>query len=117
MTVRPGVDRVEAKFDDFDRLFLSTHLMPSYRNDAWVVVDADELGEAVVRRLQSRDCPWQWQSEQFRMFGKRGFETVLSGSVPRERFAGAGEAAWFEQTGGERTGLCVATGSRLSRIL
>ena len=116
MTVRPGVDRVEAKFDDFARLFLSTHLMPSYRNDAWVVVDADELGEAIVRRLQSRS-PMAVAKRTVSMFGKRGFETVLSGSVPRERFAGAGEAAWVEQAGGERTGSCVATGSRLSRIL
>src|SRR5258708_2259547 len=43
-----GVSRVEATFDDYDRIFLYAHLEGRYHGRAWVIVDGDEPARAVI---------------------------------------------------------------------
>lgn len=69
-----GIDGVEAKFDDFNRLFLFTHLTPSYRNRAWVVVDSGARGIEVVAELSRRYVPGGWTPNHFRVLGRQDFE-------------------------------------------
>ncbi|MFN2610387.1 MAG: ATP-dependent endonuclease [Actinomycetota bacterium] len=63
-----GVSRVEARFDDFDRLFLFVHLAPLYRNRAWVLVDGGENGQEVISRLKDRYQGAGWEERNFVYF-------------------------------------------------
>lgn len=69
-----GVDQVEAKFQDFDRLFLFTHLTRAYHNHAWVVVDGGPRGEAVIQRLRNDYRSAGWDEGQFRTLSRSDFE-------------------------------------------
>ena len=69
-----GVDDVGPKFDDFNRLFLFTHLAPTYKNRAWVIVDAGQPGSAVVTKLQARYMPSGWDATRFRLWKQSDFE-------------------------------------------
>lgn len=80
-----GVDRVEATFDDFKRVFLYAHLQPDYFKRAWVVVDGDDRGRKVVTKL--RQTYGTWPENHFRTWGKSDFEqyypSKFSGEVER----------------------------------
>lgn len=67
-----GTSKVEEKFEDFHRLFLFTYLTPIYANKAWVLLDGDIEGKAVIERLRGKykTC----KSEHFRCFSKLHFE-------------------------------------------
>jgi len=69
-----GVDGVALKFDDFNRLFLFTHLTPSYRNRAWVIVDGGERGNEVVKGLRAKYSASGWTQEHFRALTESDFE-------------------------------------------
>lgn len=43
-----------ATFEDLNRLFLFTHLTPTYRERSWVLVDGDEAGEQAISKLKER---------------------------------------------------------------
>ncbi len=68
-----GTGRVEATFDDFRRLFLFTHLEPQYRGRAWVVVDGDATGQAVIEKLRDK-YQGSWPVDHFRTFEESDFE-------------------------------------------
>ncbi len=70
----PGIDGVEAKFNDLNRLFLFTHLTPCYHNRVWVLVDAGQRGDAIVRKLQADYAASGWQADRFRTFSQTNFE-------------------------------------------
>lgn len=67
-----GTGNVEATFADFDRLMRFTHLEPLYSNAAWVRVDADDSGKAVVDKL--RNSYTTWDADHFGCFSKEQFE-------------------------------------------
>ncbi|MBH9722851.1 AAA family ATPase [Burkholderia contaminans] len=67
-----GTGNVEATFADFDRLMRFTHLEPMYFKAAWVRVDADASGQAVVQKL--RDRYKSWPPDHFACFSKEQFE-------------------------------------------
>lgn len=67
-----GVSQVEPTFDDFRRLVLFTHLEEAYRDAAWVRVDGDRSGLAVIDRLKDRYS--SWQPDRFGCFSKEQFE-------------------------------------------
>lgn len=70
-----GVDNVEPKFIDFDRLFLFTHLSPQYKNKAWVIVDNCERGEEVISKLKNSYCsPKKWNEANFTLLKKSDIE-------------------------------------------
>ncbi|MEX3763133.1 ATP-dependent endonuclease [Paraburkholderia phenoliruptrix] len=67
-----GTGEVEATFDDFHRLVRFTHLEQAYANAAWVRVDADPSGRAIVDKLRER-YP-SWSQDRFRFFEQEQFE-------------------------------------------
>lgn len=68
-----GTSRIEATFEDFSRLFLYAHLEEVYKERAWVIVDGDASGEAVVERLRQQ-FGGTWPSEHFRTLSQPHFE-------------------------------------------
>jgi hypothetical protein len=77
-----GVDKVEPLFADFNRLVLFTHMMPVYRDRAWVRVDGDTRGEEILSALR-RSYP-AWPGERFKSFSAPHFEHYY----PKEFAAG-----------------------------
>ncbi len=69
-----GIDSVEPKFEDFDRLFLFTNLEPVYKNRAWVIVDGDEPGQKVVSRLRQTYEKKGWNVGHFIALTETDFE-------------------------------------------
>jgi hypothetical protein len=67
-----GTGNVEATFADFDRLMRFAHLEPMYFEAAWVRVDADPSGQAVVQKL--REGYKTWPEDHFACFSKEQFE-------------------------------------------
>lgn len=64
--------QVEPTFVDFHRLVRFTHLEEAYRNRAWVLVDGDEDGRAIVESLRAKFPTWE--PEQFACFDSATFE-------------------------------------------
>ncbi|MBP7967060.1 AAA family ATPase [Candidatus Woesebacteria bacterium] len=69
-----GVDKVDPKFEDFNRLFLFTHLEPTYKNRAWVIVDGDTRGNEVITKLKSDYTPSGWGDDHFIALSEHNFE-------------------------------------------
>jgi AAA domain, putative AbiEii toxin, Type IV TA system len=67
-----GVNKVEAYFEDFHRLFVFLHTSKQYHDRAWAAVDAGEEGQKVVARLQNQFK--DWNKSRFRCFEKPRFE-------------------------------------------
>jgi predicted ATPase len=67
-----GVDRVEPTLDDLNRLVLFLHLEPAYKGRAWVRVDGDAPGCAMVERLKSKYA--DWPEHAFATFTQTNFE-------------------------------------------
>ncbi len=68
-----GTSTVEPKFEDFNRLFLFTHLESVYVNRAWVVLDGDTSGLQIVKQLRAKYAA-RWEESHFRTFSKEAFE-------------------------------------------
>lgn len=68
-----GVSRVVPVFHDFERLVLFTHLEERYRDRAWVIVDGDSAGTAVVDTLRKRYSTG-WSADRFRTLEEEAFE-------------------------------------------
>lgn len=81
-----GIAKVEPKFEDFDRLFLFTHLEAVYHNRAWVAVDGDEPGCEAMSNLRSRYKTWD--PNQFITLKEEDFERYYP-----PRFTGDADAA------------------------
>lgn len=67
-----GVDDVEPRFANFDRIFLFAHLEPVYGNRAWVVVDGDDKGQEIVSHLKNDYS--SWPENHFIALSKADFE-------------------------------------------
>lgn len=66
-----GLNRIEAKFDDFNRLFVYLNLSPIYKNKAWVICDNN--GKNIIDTLRSK-YKNNWNEENFMTFTKDNFE-------------------------------------------
>lgn len=53
-----GTGNVEKRVDSFVRLFLYLHLEPIFSGRAWVLVDGDQSGIAVIDRLRQKYTSW-----------------------------------------------------------
>jgi len=77
-----GTGNVEATFADFDRLMRFAHLEPIYFKAAWVRVDADDSGKAVVEKL--RNSYKTWDADHFGCFSKEQFEHYYPAPFAKE---------------------------------
>lgn len=69
-----SVDEVEAKFEDFNKLFVYLHLQPVYKNFAWVVLDNGEKEAKIIERLKNMYTPNGWSENNFLQFSQHDFE-------------------------------------------
>lgn len=67
-----GVTKVDATFEDLNRLFLFTHLTPAYRKASWVLVDGDKAGKDLVEKM--RKSYSDYPNDRFQTFSKPAFE-------------------------------------------
>jgi predicted ATPase len=79
-----GVGKVEPAFEDFRRLFLFTHLEPSYKNKAWVIVDGEPEGVEVIQKLKSVFCKAGWKDGSFHSLSKHDFEEYYPAKFQKE---------------------------------
>ncbi|KOP23196.1 hypothetical protein AMR41_27315 [Hapalosiphon sp. MRB220] len=69
-----SLDEVEAKFEDFNNLFVFLHLQPIYKNLAWVVIDAGDREAQVIEKLKNMYAGKGWKENNFLQFTKHDFE-------------------------------------------
>lgn len=69
-----GINNVEVKFNDFDRLFVFLNLESAYKNRAWVIVDSGETEAKVIESLRAKWTPKGWSTENFQQFSEHDFE-------------------------------------------
>ena len=67
-----GADDVEPRFVDFDRLTRFTHLEGAYKGAAWVRLDGDPKGSAIVDKL--RVDYKDWPEDRFACYSSDQFE-------------------------------------------
>ena len=66
---------VEIKFKDFNNLFVFLHLTPSYKNKAWVVIDAGLEETKIMEKMRSYYVVNNgWNKNNFQQFSKHDFE-------------------------------------------
>lgn len=69
-----GINNVEVKFNDFDRLFVFLNLESTYKNRAWVIVDSGQAEAKVIESLRTKWTPKGWASDNFQQFSEHDFE-------------------------------------------
>jgi len=69
-----GVDSVEIKFRDLDRLFLFTYLSPAYKNKVWVVIDNCDKGGKIIDSLKKDYVKSGWNDGNFITLTNDNFE-------------------------------------------
>jgi len=76
-----GTGRLKTRFDDFNRLFVFTHLAARYVNKAWVIADgnnaSDTSGTDAIEALKDMYCRKpnsQWSEANFSAWTKHDFE-------------------------------------------
>lgn len=67
-----GVDDLDARVSDFNRLFVFIHTSPVYAKKAWVIADGDNAGLESIKRLQAKFK--SWPDDHFLNFTKSNFE-------------------------------------------
>lgn len=67
-----GVDDLEARVIDFERLFVFVHTTPVYRRRAWIVADGDKAGRDCISSLRTNFKTWP--AHHFLTFSKNNFE-------------------------------------------
>ncbi|PQJ09588.1 hypothetical protein CJD36_016750 [Flavipsychrobacter stenotrophus] len=67
-----GVQDLEVRVHDFNRLFVFIHTSPMYYKKAWVIADGDSAGKECISKLQSAFKTWP--TEHFSTFVKDNFE-------------------------------------------
>jgi predicted ATPase len=67
-----GVDDMEKRVADFNRLFVFIHTSPAYFKRAWVMADGDEAGSKVIKSLQDKFT--LWPKDHFLNFKSAAFE-------------------------------------------
>ncbi|MGB3946748.1 MAG: AAA family ATPase [Bacteroidia bacterium] len=67
-----GVDDLEVRVIDFNRLFVFLHTSPVYLGKAWVIADGDKVGTDCIKKLKENFK--SWPQEHFINFTKGNFE-------------------------------------------
>lgn len=74
------ISEVKTKFDDFNRLFVFLHLQPTYKDRAWVIVDAGHDGDEVIQKLKQTYVTSGWDESHFQQFAQPDFEKYYPAS-------------------------------------
>ena len=76
-----GTGKLKTKFDDFNRLFVFTHLTSRYINKAWVIADSDGLNDTsgtdaieILKDMYCRKPDSRWQEANFSTWARHDFE-------------------------------------------
>jgi predicted ATPase len=69
-----GYSNILPKFEDFDRLFVFLHLVPTYRNKVWVAIDSGDDEAEVISRMRQKYQGSGWKEDNFTQFSKHDFE-------------------------------------------
>lgn len=76
-----GTGRLKTRFDDFNRLFVFTHLTSRYINKAWVIADGDGVSDTsgtdaveALKDTYSRKPDSRWSEANFSTWSKHDFE-------------------------------------------
>ncbi|MBI5805878.1 ATP-binding protein [candidate division TA06 bacterium] len=71
-----GIDKLEAKVEDFDRLFLFIHKQQIYKDKAWVIFDGGAYGTTIKEKfIKSKYCTsGKWCENNFICLSKDNFE-------------------------------------------
>ena len=67
-----GVDDLDVRVSDFNRLFVFIHTSPVYFKRAWVIADGDTAGKGCIKRLKAKFK--SWPADHFLNFTKDNFE-------------------------------------------
>jgi hypothetical protein len=67
-----GATKINATFEDLHRLFLFTHLTPTYREKSWVLADGDEAGVKAIEKLKGTFL--DHDASRFQTFREHAFE-------------------------------------------
>lgn len=67
-----GVEDLENRVTDFNRLFVFIHTNPIYFKKAWVIADGDVAGKKCIENLKNNFN--KWPTEHFKNFSKSNFE-------------------------------------------
>jgi hypothetical protein len=69
-----GVANLITKFDDFDRLFVFLHLVPTYKNKVWVIIDGGLVEQKIIFNLKEKYTKTGWDESNFKQFNEHDFE-------------------------------------------
>lgn len=69
-----SISEVKLKFDDFNRLFVFTHLQPIYKNRAWVIIDGGDKEAEIITRMKGMYSTSGWCEDNFQQFTQHDFE-------------------------------------------
>ena len=69
-----GANKVEAKFDDFNRLFVFLYLQKVYINKAWVLIDGGDEEGRIIKKMNEMYNKSGWSSDNFIQFKEHDFE-------------------------------------------
>jgi len=80
-----SLSNVKGRFRALNDLFVFVHLTPTYKNRAWVVVDAGDEEQKIIEKLRKRYKPRDWKEGQFRQWDKHDFEDYYPARFGDER--------------------------------
>ena len=76
---------VEVKFKDFNNLFVFLHLTPSYKNKAWVIIDAGGEENEIIKKMKTYYVKNNgWNDNNFQQFSKHNFEEYYPAEFQKE---------------------------------
>lgn len=80
-----GATKLEARFDDFNRLVVFVHLQPVYQGRVWIIADGDPAGQQAITQLRAKytqltpECCFNFRESQF----ERYYPTQFAANVAR----------------------------------
>ena len=70
-----GVDSIEPKFTDFNKLFVFLHLEPQYKNRVWVLIDGGVREKGIIDDFKKKYVEGNnWNEKNFSQFSQHCFE-------------------------------------------
>lgn len=69
-----GIENIDLKFHDLNRLFLFLHLEPIYKNKVWVIIDNGEREKEIIDKLFKLYANSGWNHSNFANFRFESFE-------------------------------------------
>lgn len=86
-----GVEDMEIRVVDFNRLFVFIHTSPAYYKKAWVIADGDEAGRQVIDKLKTTFESWpkehflNWKEVAFEKYYPARFQNKTSSILSMDK--------------------------------